>query len=711
MAILEKTRNFIKNMTAPPGTIIQFGEIDWEGHNKRWSIPLDRYEDIRNMMRDPIIKGMLRAWKLPDINAGGRIEPASDSSQDKKIAEFVEDVFWGGKTSFDFNEFKKDLLRYNEFGFRVSIRKTEIVGNQIYWQRFIPLQPESIVRWFTDKDFNIRSIGQEQAFNSNTQQYEDHLIDIKSVFYIGQEVEGSNFEGESVLAAVYGAWWRKQKFLKWKGIQAERGAVGIPRGTLSRNAKDAEKTLLRKVLKGLRGSNEEGYVMDAEGAFAIDFIGGKEFMGIDLRPHIADENKEMVEALNAGFLQQSKGDSPVGSFAKQGEDISFFKLGVAAQQKFSDSVINNGYLGSKSIVKELVDRNFTVTEYPKYVSNDAYEDDVQKLFENYKSGKESGALTITNDDEEFIRERAKMPDVELPEERVKPIAPIPPQGDDEEPEDEKKQNGQLMELFIDKKKRGKKVTPELKRLEKKIDVMSMRDELMRREELAQKEIEPFIKDTRDQLVKKATSIITKSVVKKKSIKEVERAILLQSIPNRTKMTNAVIRHARDMFVFGRARVKLERDATKNAFADILDDLTQAKAAITPTIRLTMDTFFNTLKNEWSDVILAQSKAGIVDTQAIKSRLERVSDKKFKNEVNKKLGEAFGSGRNGQLKAHGTEKVIRSEVLDENTCDPCFGIDGEVIVVDSARWAEVSRGVFDGCKGGDNCRGVNLEWNE
>jgi len=745
MQILQSISNAVKSMFFAPGTIIMDGYIDWDGHNKRWKEPAHRYEDMRNMKRDPVVRGMLRAWKLPILNAGGRVEPASDKPEDMRVQEFVKDVLWGSKTSFNFDNFMKDLLEYNEFGFYVAAKRMQVIENKMYFDRFIELIPETVTRWYVDKNFNLDRVKQENAFNSFTGMYETHDIDKDLLFFIAGDVEGNNFEGESILSAAYGAWYRKQKFLILKGIQAEKGSVGIQRGTLARGQSNnsTKKAELINVLKSLR-SHENSYIAQTEGDYILDYIGGKDLVGLDLIPLIDQENKEIVEAINAGFLQQSKGESGVGSQAKQENDIEFFKLGVAASQKFIDSVINNGYMGTQGLIKPLVKMNFpNVTEYPKYISNDCYEDDIEILLRSVQMAKNSGFLTATNDDEMYVRGKLGMPEVELPEEREKPMVPgfgfepdedEPEDGEETEPDEDEPSNKFFAQA---ERKRGRKVTPELLKLEKKLRIESMREELNSRQSNVEKAINPFVKDTRDQLVAAAQNLL----LKKKSITDIQAALKAMTIPNTVKITNTLIRYAKENFLYGKNRVMFEhvgtnidtliRYAKENflvgtnienmmfpdltimniPFADITDVSKEAEKAIRPTAEIAITNFANKLKLEFDDVVLSQFKQGEINTTAIRSGLERVSDSVFQKEVKKTMNEAFGTGRNVELKRQGVEKIVRSEMLDDLTCSPCLSIDGEIIEIGSANWADVSRGPYAQCEGGDRCRGVNIEWNE
>lgn len=51
------------------------------------------------------------------------------------------------------------------------------------------------------------------------------------------------------------------------------------------------------------------------------------------------------------------------------------------------------------------------------------------------------------------------------------------------------------------------------------------------------------------------------------------------------------------------------------------------------------------------------------------------------------------------------KLYASEILDSNTCGPCFAEDGkEFDTLDAAR-GEYSSGGYDNCEGGPRCRGT------
>jgi len=70
-------------------------------------------------------------------------------------------------------------------------------------------------------------------------------------------------------------------------------------------------------------------------------------------------------------------------------------------------------------------------------------------------------------------------------------------------------------------------------------------------------------------------------------------------------------------------------------------------------------------------------------------------------------EAFALGRNLEAQANAPRigMVVRSEILDQNTCDPCMGLDGRTVAFNSPDYFELMPPNF--CDGREQCRGVYL----
>jgi hypothetical protein len=100
--------------------------------------------------------------------------------------------------------------------------------------------------------------------------------------------------------------------------------------------------------------------------------------------------------------------------------------------------------------------------------------------------------------------------------------------------------------------------------------------------------------------------------------------------------------------------------------------------------------------------MSMTRSGNISTEFVREKLNRVSEKIFNRDMGKVLNTAFGLGRGAEIARNKdkTKKIVRSEILDEATCNPCLVVDGqEFNGVDDPDFAPFRSGVFEGCEGG------------
>ena len=110
--------------------------------------------EYRKMLRDPVVKGMLNAWKNPVLRAERWIEPASEDSEDLRIAEEVESNFFENE-HFSFDDWFRQVLFFNEFGFELMSKQFEVVDGRWRIRKFMHLKPETICGWNTDDNLDL----------------------------------------------------------------------------------------------------------------------------------------------------------------------------------------------------------------------------------------------------------------------------------------------------------------------------------------------------------------------------------------------------------------------------------------------------------------------------------------------------------------------------------------------------------------------------
>lgn len=100
----------------------------------------------------------------------------------------------------------------------------------------------------------------------------------------------------------------------------------------------------------------------------------------------------------------------------------------------------------------------------------------------------------------------------------------------------------------------------------------------------------------------------------------------------------------------------------------------------------------------------QGLEGDALADAVSDGLKALSDAPISRAARGATSEAFNLGRNlaAQQSADRIDRVVRTEILDENTCDPCLALDGKVVAMNSDEYFELMPP--NKCDGRELCRG-------
>ena len=124
----------------------------------------------------------------------------------------------------------------------------------------------------------------------------------------------------------------------------------------------------------------------------------------------------------------------------------------------------------------------------------------------------------------------------------------------------------------------------------------------------------------------------------------------------------------------------------------------------------LDAMYQRLLNEARRQMADLQQQGL-DGDALAERLtlalDNLSDAPLEQMGRASTSEAFNLGRNlaAQEAAPQIREVVRTEVLDENTCDPCRRLDGTVVQMNSPEYFQWMPPNF--CSGREQCRGFYL----
>ena len=675
-------RNGVNKFLGTTGTILMSGilsDSDIED-NTAWT-PDQSDETVRKMIRsDPVIRASLLSIKLPIQGAAWRIEPASDDNVDIKIAETVE-ANLADNPFMTYQDFIRDLLRYLEFGFavfeKVYIPTETEFGPKLFWNMQY-LKPETIEYFHVDTNSQLETI-EQMGYTPGGGKYITPKIPIEKILHISYDQEGHYYRGRSLLRSAYRSWKMKDHMLKVAAIRAERWGAGIPKGKLLGTGSESD---LRAALKDLR-ANEQGYVIQTKG-YEIELMNMSGNAGLNLKEEIMFHNDEINSNILRDFM--SLGKSGVGSFALGKTDADFFMLSLDSVANHVEDILNEGKERMNHI-KQFVNMNFpNVKKYPKFrierirLSNmTMIADALQKLSGIYPG--------LTGEQEEdFVREILGLPEREKDAPQVQKI--------------DKGMSYQLQE----QKNRWRQLT----KLEATVLDIDGIDNKIRK---VQYELKETTRNYYNEITRSLIDRGVKIILKAKDVKELQQLIEKTMIPMTGQLENSIVRTGKDLFQYGRREVKKElakQGANKLQInPPAVESIKEAEKAIRPTAKASIINFTTKIKAEFSDAIMTMFKAGSVNSDLLTERLNRVSKNVFNKEILKIANESFGMGRNAELLQQKVPQMIRSEIFDDATCDPCIDIDGMEFTQDDPFFSQVSNGAYVNCKGAELCRGINI----
>lgn len=381
----------------------------------------------RMRLGDASVRAALLACKLPILSANWRVDPASDSPQDKEIAQFVEDQLHGMSRSWE--EFLREALLHLDFGrylFEIVYQLTP--DGRIGLKKLAARQPKTIYAWeMSDGGNGVQQLTTKGGMVD---------IPIEKLIIFVNEKEGDNWEGISILRAAYKAWHMKETLEKIDAIAHERQSVGIPQIKPSVNPSDAEKRVAIETAEGLR-ANAKGYAYIPAG-WDMEFMDMKANTSRDPLESAQYHRFEILLSVLAAFLQL--GSQKTGGSRALSQDLSdFFEMAVKHVATVGIAAPMNRYL-----IPRLVDLNYTVEEYPKLVPDGIGSVDFAAITNSLTQMNQAKVLTPTLDIEQSLRRTMGLPEApedtyypdptkEPPKPPRPPVPPANPDNQDTQP--------------------------------------------------------------------------------------------------------------------------------------------------------------------------------------------------------------------------------------------------------------------------------------
>ena len=384
---------------------------------------IEIYDKMRRS--DAQVAALVNTCTLPLLSAHWDVDYPDNPTERKKVKkehlEFAQENLF---ERVDFQSFLRHVTSSLWAGFSWIEIIYGIDGEYFVLKKLAPRLASTVEKWLVDKNGNLEGIQQRIQTGLRTE-YVDIPRHKLALFTYAQEAD--NYEGTSLLRAVYKPWSVKDMMYKFDAIRAERFAVGVPVITLPPDSTDDLYDMADTIVQQWRGAEQSGVVVPT--GMTIDILSMKGGEVLDLLASINHHNQEIAKVGLAQFI--NLGQTQTGSRALGEVSTEFF---YDAEEGWARSIAS---IITRDILWPLMDRNFPGKIRPKVVVSDLGAVGLQELVNTLKEA--GGYIKPAMDIENALRDRMNLSPVEE-DEYGKEMPPEVPEevdeGDEEEPEEE-----------------------------------------------------------------------------------------------------------------------------------------------------------------------------------------------------------------------------------------------------------------------------------
>jgi hypothetical protein len=381
--------------------------------------------DVRrslSMICNPLIAG---TWTL---------EPFGGEDADEKAMKQMEFVKW---VLFEFMRpnlklhFAEAIPLFTRSGFapfNTIWRSTEYEGRQVLVPYKLDVRlPRTIYKWEQDELGELTQITQFLTTNRREGDAQGWIdIPAEDLLYYRVGAEGDNWEGVSLLRPAYRHWYIKTKVEVLDAIAQEREATGIPIVYPPKGAGDDELDRVEEMLKRLKAGEEAWGIMpgphadnvepEEGGGWRLEILGlsgGGQGGGGTRDPSkmLSYHSDKIAAAVVAEFMRLGQAGEGARATADVQQDP--FYAGVEALTNVVVAPWND------HLIPKIIAVNFPDAEGAPTLAMEKADSTALTELQTYVSGLAgSGALTVDEPLEDFLRDRADLPPAD-PEERAK----------------------------------------------------------------------------------------------------------------------------------------------------------------------------------------------------------------------------------------------------------------------------------------------------
>lgn len=376
------------------GTILVAGILAEADYNPE----LSGRERVRvyDQMRkgDSTVRLGLAAVKYPIYSTNWYIKPGKGGSDNDQYTSFINEELFQNP-NFTWTQFMNQAFLFCDYGNSIHEKVFRMRNDgKIGWKKFAPRLPKTIWRW-TLQDGVTPGITQILPTGGPVE-----IPDWKLLMFI-LDLEGSNYEGTSLLRSAHKHWFYKDIYYKIDAIASERQGMGVPVIHVPAQASPVDKLRAKIIAKNMR-VNAQAYV-DLPAGFTIEYLDTKAKSIKDVQEMVLHHDRQILKSFFSTFLDL--GQTHAGSQSASDNQTDFF----ATSENYIASVFQDPM---NLAIKEVLNLNFSnikPNQYPTLEHGVIGKVKLDVLAKGLRDLVESGIILPDEDLERHVRQVADMP--------------------------------------------------------------------------------------------------------------------------------------------------------------------------------------------------------------------------------------------------------------------------------------------------------------
>lgn len=353
------------------------------------------------MCTDDAVKAALAMKKHAVLSTGWDIEPATQEKHDVEVADFVKWNFTKMEGSLDTN--LQECLSALTYGFSLA----ELTWRKLEAGPYTGKVGLKAIKSRLPHGFVFVVDGHDNLLPDGIEQYGKRLPVDKFVAFSYQN-DHQNHYGISDLRPAYRPYWLKQNTWTWMGMFLDRYSVPLAEGIVPSHAGIPDGTVddVRAALENLQAATTFVHSEDIKLAFPTSGISAQGSSVFERTISLCD--LAIARSLLLPNLLGLSAQGDTGSFGQAKKHFDVFILLIEKLQRD----LAEGVMGEQ-VIRRLVDLNYHVEEYPKFVFLPFTETDKAQLLSLWFQAIAAGAATNRPEDEAHIRMVTEFPEVSI----------------------------------------------------------------------------------------------------------------------------------------------------------------------------------------------------------------------------------------------------------------------------------------------------------